>query len=57
MSTDRPKAAAIVLAAVPTITSEATRLRVRSSMIMKISVSEAPTAIMRSYFSPSCMSL
>src|SRR5712675_1105023 len=50
MSTDRPKAAAIVLAAVPTITSAATRLRVSSSMIMKISVSAAATAISRSYF-------
>ena len=50
MSTDRPNDAAIELAAVPTITSAATTLRVSSSMIMKISVSADTTAIMRSIF-------
>ena len=45
------------LAAVPTMTSAATRARVRISMIMKISVSADTTAIIRSYLAPSAMSL
>ena len=45
------------LTSVPTITSEATRARVSSSMIMKISVSAEITAIIRSYLAPSAMSL
>ena len=57
ISTDMPKDAAIELAAVPTMTSAATTLRVSSSMIMKISVSADTTAIIRSNFAPSAMSL
>src|SRR5271156_5921353 len=57
MSTDSPKDAAIELPAVPTITSAATRERVRISMIRKIRVSADTTAIMRSYFVPLAMSL
>ncbi len=57
INTESPNAAAIELDAVPTITTAATRLRVISTMIMKISVSEEITAIIRSYLAPSCMSL
>ena len=57
ISTERPKDAAIELAAVPTMTSAATALRVSISMIMKISVSADTTAIIRSYLAPSGMSL
>ncbi len=56
-STEMPKEAAIELAAVATMTSAATALRVRMSMIMKISVRAETTAINRSYLVPSAMSL
>ena len=56
ISTDSPTDAAIELLAVPTITRDATTLRVSSSMIMKISVNADTTAIIRSYFSPSAIS-
>src|SRR5256885_16141067 len=56
ISTDSPTDAAIELLAVPTMTSDATTLRVSSNMIMKISVKADTTAIIRSYFSPSAIS-
>ncbi len=55
--TDSPKDAPSDSTTVPTMTPAATRLRVMSSMMMKISVSAATPAVSRSYLLPSCMSL
>ncbi len=56
-TTDIPNDAASDSATVPTITSAATRLRVRNIMMSRMRPSEANAAISRSYFWPSAMSL
>ncbi|CPT21209.1 Uncharacterised protein [Mycobacteroides abscessus subsp. abscessus] len=55
--TDRPNEAPNESATVPTMTSEATKLRVINSMIRKIKHNAEMPAIIRSYLAPSDMSL
>ena len=57
INTDSPKDEPSDTVTVPTMTAEATTLRVMASMIMKIRHSAATAAIIRSYREPSRMSL